>query len=129
MNDEAPARGQAGTHTAGPWSAVFETAPRGQPVPYYRGLVCILADGDHRLSVVADNGPCAPEQWQANAALIASAPDLLSALTELLELADDMAAQIGVSFAGTSISDIEDDPAFAKSRAAITKATARRGSS
>jgi hypothetical protein len=82
------------THTPGPWEAVLADDPRGQPVPYYRGLVALV---ENRLSVVAKCGYAPKEHWEANASLIAAAPDMLTALIKAKahiareEDADDMA--------------------------------------
>lgn len=60
--------------TPGRWEAVLEDDPRGQPVPYYRALVAVLAQGDQRLSVVATDVETVPvEQWRANTEFIAAA--------------------------------------------------------
>lgn len=48
-----------------------------KPSPLYVGLVCIVSDD---LSVVTHNGEeSAPDGWEANARLIAAAPELLAA--------------------------------------------------
>ena len=76
-------------HTPGPWEAVNESDPRGQPSVMYRGLVCILSHSPAgRLSVVTDGRSCAPDEWAANAALIAAAPELLEALWAAKQMID-----------------------------------------
>jgi hypothetical protein len=70
-------------HTPGPWEAVLADDPRGQPVPYYRGLVALV---ESRVSVVAKCGYVPKENWEANARLIAAAPALLALLKELIDI-------------------------------------------
>lgn len=71
-------------HTPGEWEAVLNDDPRGQPVAYYRGLICTVEHGGRYLAVVAKIGCALPAQWEANARLIAAAPDLLAALKLLV---------------------------------------------
>lgn len=74
-------------HTPGPWVAVLENDPRGQPVPYYRGLVATVEHGARYLAVVTQTGRSVPkDEWEANARLIASAPDLLEALEDTIRV-------------------------------------------
>lgn len=63
--------------TPGPWEAIQNDDPRGQPVPYYRALIAVLQQAPERyLSVVAKNdGYVMAEQWPHNARLIASVHD------------------------------------------------------
>ena len=72
------------THTAGPW--VF--------VEWYPNEYRVTNDGERdRIALIDSNLP--DEECRANARLIASAPELLSALQELLRCAaipDDWAA-------------------------------------
>lgn len=70
-------------HTPGPWEAVLPNDPRGQPVPYYCGLVSLVSH-DPSISIVASDGYVESGAWEANARLIAAAPDLLESLTSLL---------------------------------------------
>lgn len=68
--------------TPGPWEAIQNDDPRGQPVAHYRGLVCTVEHSpDRYLAVVAENVEhVSREEWPHNARLIASAPDLYEAL-------------------------------------------------
>lgn len=70
-------------HTPGPWEAVLPGDPRGQPVPYYAGLVALVSH-DPSISVVTEGGYSAAKEWEANARLIAAAPDLLAAAQRAL---------------------------------------------
>ena len=93
------------THTPGPWKADW---------------VNVYREDDH----LADCCPKAKngiplEQKEANARLIAAAPELLSALQRILE-ADEMDPRLWDSICGASIAYAD---AFAAAHAAITKAT------
>ena len=72
--------------TPGPWEAVTDDDPRGQPVPYYRGLVALIERNTGRaLSVVLKDGRTVPAcDWQANAQLIAHAPADLALLAAIV---------------------------------------------
>ena len=73
------------SHTPGPWEAILDNDPRGQPSPMYRGLVALVERSPERtLGVVAKNHDVTKDNWAANAKLIAAAPDLLEALRGLL---------------------------------------------
>lgn len=65
-------------HTYGPWEAVLPEDARGQPVPFYRGLVALVSM-DPPVSVVACSGEVSSKDWRANARLIAAAPELCAA--------------------------------------------------
>ena len=98
-------------HTPGPWRVDIDRA--------------IVADSQARgiwRTVVADLGlPTSPngaQEREANAHLIAAAPDLLEALEELVVTADNMRAWIERQAAATP----EDHAAIARARAAIAKA-------
>jgi hypothetical protein len=67
-------------HTQGTWDAVLNDDPRGQPVPYYSGLICTVEHGERYLAVVSDGRRVSTDEWEPNARLIAAAPDLLAAL-------------------------------------------------
>ena len=71
-------------HTPGPWAAVQEDYPHGQPVVHYRGLVALVElSPDRRLSVVTSDARSVHSlEWPWNARLIAAAPDLLKACKE-----------------------------------------------
>ena len=62
------------------FEAVLPGDPRGQPVPYYRGLVAIVSH-DPRISIVtADGSTFDSTRWIAVAHLLAAAPEMLEAL-------------------------------------------------
>jgi hypothetical protein len=64
-------------HTPGPWKVVRD----GNPLS--AGIVAVIEHSERFLAVEEDHfgGPwCAPDTWEANARLIAAAPDLLEAL-------------------------------------------------
>jgi len=104
-------------YTPGPWEAVFENDERGQPQVIYRGLVCLISHGDRRISVVTDGRNCSTDEWEANARLIAAAPDLLEAVQELLSGHDNLY----VAHFGPASNPLNDIAAKA-ARAAIAKA-------
>jgi hypothetical protein len=68
------------------WEAVLPDDPRGQPVPYYRGLICCVsheAKPSGMLAVVTERGRTVPKsEWEANAQLIAHAPTDIAALLD-----------------------------------------------
>jgi hypothetical protein len=75
------------THTPGKWRAVL-SGDR-QPHILYRGLICVLERSPDRwTSVVVDDdtGHSCADDIEANAKLIAAAPDLLAACEALVEL-------------------------------------------
>ena len=73
------------SHSPGPWEAILDDDPRGQPSPMYRGLIALVERSPERtLGVVAKNHDAARDHWAANAKLIAAAPELLEALRGLL---------------------------------------------
>ena len=74
------------SHTPGPWEAVLDEDPRGQPTGMYRGLVAICEKGERYLAVVAACGEVDRSQWVDNCRLIAAAPDLLAACERALDL-------------------------------------------
>lgn len=74
------------THTPGPWEAVLDDDPRGQPVAYYRGIVAFVERSpDRTIAVVAESVECVNKsEWDGNARLIAAAPTMLGALRKIL---------------------------------------------
>lgn len=59
--------------TGGRWEAVSENDPRGQPVPYYLGVIALLQKGpEGTLALVTDGRACSPDEWANNAAFIAA---------------------------------------------------------
>lgn len=95
-------------HTSGPWNVV----------EYGDGDSLVIHYGDeHRICFMATPGdsPRAMARIEANAALIASAPDLLASLREFME---DERFQVGVG--GNPIAV---DAMLSRARAAISKAT------
>jgi hypothetical protein len=72
------------SHTPGPWEAVTQNDPRGQPSLFYSGLVAILEmSPDRRLTVVTPRR-VQPSEWTANARLIAAAPELYAVSLRIL---------------------------------------------
>ena len=70
----------------GEWEPVLRDDPRGQPVPYYRGLVCLVAHGENIISVVTKDGSSIPSEcWDDVAKLVASAPTLTTENARLTE--------------------------------------------
>lgn len=103
------------SHTPGPWERVDRLDPRGQPVPFYRGLVALVSC-DPSIAVVADRGRTASaSEWDANARLIAAAPELL----RVAELAVGVA--LGRPHDGSQL-DEDLEGLLLEARAAIAKA-------
>jgi len=74
--------------TPGPWWAAIG---KDQPVPYYRGLVSVLSSDPHISICTGETGDqsgrtCGRDEWEANASLIAAAPDLYEALEHALTI-------------------------------------------
>ena len=67
---------KVGKATPGPWRAVVP--PEKQPAPYCNQVIGIMANDEGYISVVANRLVDKP-QWEANARLIAAAPDRLEA--------------------------------------------------
>lgn len=117
----------------GEWEAVLNDDPRGQPVPYYRGLVCFVENSpDRHIAVVSkDGGTITKEQWPVIAELVASAPALLDTLAdrdakiEALEkaLTDAMQWAAALARAQGSVAhrEVIDSERFAKYRAALAR--------
>lgn len=64
--------------TPGPWWAAIG---KDQPVPYYRGLVAVLSSDPYISICTGETGDqsgrtCGGDEWEANAALIAAAPQM-----------------------------------------------------
>lgn len=93
-------------HTVGPWF----TARNGFSTVYIEARI-----GGGMLQEVAACGPTAegPDQQEANARLIAAAPDLLDQLSALLAMCERQ----------TDFNDDGDGAMFERARAAIAKAT------
>ena len=94
----------------GEWEPVLRDDPRGQPVPYYRGLVCLVAHGENIISVVTKDGSSIPSEcWDDVAKLVASAPTLatenarLTERVKVLEAALEKIACWGVPFPEESL--------------------------
>ena len=81
--------------TGGEWDAVLPGDPRGQPVPYYRGLVCLVEHSSPgSIAVVTKDGRTVPKaEWEANAAFIAHAPEDIRYLLSALKAARDEAVE------------------------------------
>lgn len=95
-----------GEHTKGPW----EACERGD-YSDYRGDSRVILGDDMRIAVVHDSGI---DRQEANARLIAAAPELLEALELLLDSVIE-----DVEITGNSPDDIFE---IVKSRAAIANA-------
>lgn len=65
--------------TPAPWEAVLEHDGRGQPVCYYRALVCFCANGERYVSVVQQD-ELRPTSYEADAALVAAMRNALPGL-------------------------------------------------
>jgi hypothetical protein len=95
-------------HTKGPWNV---EKPYGESGVYVSGpttaLVCKLYPVDHNTFNVDKRVTI-----EANAALIAAAPDLLGALLAVVALAER----------GHQIDAMESDPTYVRARAALAKA-------
>jgi len=70
-------------HTTGEWVTPADITPKGQSMVYVKGTNKLLA-------YVQNEDVDTDEERTANAKLIAAAPDLLEALTELLKTAENM---------------------------------------
>jgi hypothetical protein len=73
--------------TPGEWEPVLPGDPRGQPVSYYSGTVCLVSC-DPPLAVVSrlretEGRHVSPEEWEANTRLIAAAPQLAAEVVRL----------------------------------------------
>lgn len=68
--------------TPGEWEAVLNEDPRGQPVPYYRSLICMVEHNpEGYLAVVAKNNQTVSRnEWIANTKLIAESRNTISRL-------------------------------------------------
>lgn len=93
-------------HTPGPWTA----KPHGNH--------CFLMSENAQGFYCVCDVDTATEQGRANARLIAAAPDLLEALTELVTRRERASAKVGGSPDGS-------DNRYARARAAIAKAEGR----
>ena len=76
------------SHTSGPWQLVVNDDPRGQPSPFYRGIIALVEKGDRHITVVSDGRTVEIEEWEPNGRLIAAAPRLLEAVERILSLDD-----------------------------------------
>jgi hypothetical protein len=96
-------------HTSGPWERDDLLLPNGRPV-------IARTAGNIPISATTDDWLGQPGEDEANACLIAAAPELLEALEDLIETIDayDLSDEID--------SGQEDDGATLKARAAIAKA-------
>ncbi len=70
------------THTPGPWKVLHHTAPQ------HDGDRAVYAPGN-KLICEMNGGPNDDSETLANARLIASAPDLLDSLRDILEMVTD----------------------------------------
>ncbi len=114
-------------HTPGPWWACFGDD---QPVAYYRGIVMYVSSDPHITVVTGTEGDksghiCNRDEWEANARLIAAAPDLLEAASFLVDRIeqniewDSNFEDIFRDFCGHV------EPAIGRMKTAIAKATHR----
>ena len=103
-------------HTPGPWEAILDGDPRGQPQGAYRRLVALCEKGERYLAVVAERD-VERESWPANAVLMAAAPDLLDACFRALRELRPTAMADGEEV-------VNEAPAHVFLQNAIAKATA-----
>lgn len=78
-------------HTPGPWKAyVGPISMSGGLNPFFKGIVAMLrhSGDDECVAVITDQNIPAFE-YEANAQLIAAAPDLLAALEDIVACIDD----------------------------------------
>lgn len=104
-----------GGHTPGPWEAC-------DPGDYgdFNGESRVILGDDRRIAVVHWSPRLNTAQSDANACLIAAAPELLAALVELLEPLERASALL---VAAGKAADENAEAAFDRARAAISKAT------
>ena len=84
-------------HTPGPWRAVIEQK---QPQILYRGLICTIEHGDGYKAVVTDGKQETSwkNEWEANAHLIAAAPETAAERDRLKEANADLLAALEVAY-------------------------------
>lgn len=66
------------------WEAVLPDDPRGQPAPYYRALVCLVAHDPYIAVVVKDEGSTDSHQWPDIAKAIAQVPAMRRIINDFL---------------------------------------------
>lgn len=66
--------------TTARWEAIFDGDPRGQPAPFYCGLVALVSMSPSIAIVTADGSAIDASEWPEVARLIASAPELAERL-------------------------------------------------
>ena len=91
-------------HTPGPWEQVANSI-------YSRMANCVVVRLPGQTNRVGDEPPEQIERWDADACLIAAAPELLEALENLLKVLGDLEGGIGLQYNEADIA-----------RAAIAKA-------
>lgn len=102
------------SHTPGPWFAHDFSGVSGGNEVVASDYCVSCTTPDHITVAFMGNGlRCAREEWEANARLIAAAPDLLEALEDLLHQA--------------RLSESEGGWDFEQARAAIAKARGQDG--
>ncbi|MGA9884084.1 MAG: hypothetical protein WBQ34_10225 [Candidatus Acidiferrales bacterium] len=62
------------------WEVVLHDDPRGQPVPFYVGLIATFEYCGRYIAVVAKGGYVPKEQWEANARYAAAAANAVPKL-------------------------------------------------
>lgn len=108
-------------HTPGPWQVARQTSPNNH---WY-----VLAASPHvegkSQTVCELNGPWNPSNYDANAKLIAAAPELLSSLTATLDALDEVMGRLAKSAPRLLPADVTVEPwkTALRARAAISKAT------
>lgn len=75
--------------TPGDWEAVLPGDARGQPVPYYPGVVALVSHSP-QITIVTRARSTRPEEWPANAQLIAMAPLLARLVRSVAEAECDL---------------------------------------
>lgn len=107
MNPESPSNSAQAKHTAGPWRVSQNVSHH--VVREKGGLIAVCDAGDYS---------CSREEGEANARLIASAPDLLAALEAIAERPAVPFVRDQLEMANRTIERIEEI-----ARAAIARAT------
>jgi hypothetical protein len=99
-------------HTEGPWRAELYGCVSGRVRGHWRQVALVTGDADPLMT-----GAEATAMRDANANLVAAAPELLAALKELVESREKRATALGVPHRADG-----SDGRYARARAALAKA-------